>query len=85
MPRWPFSRRNLPSARSRPATHQRRRMSPSRQRVTREVTRRATDSADSIGLVEQSVRLKGPSRPNRSTVSVSSRPSRRLAPASSPW
>jgi hypothetical protein len=31
-------------------------MSPPLQRVTREVTRCVTDSADSIGLVEHSVR-----------------------------
>ena len=52
MARCPFTRRNLLSARSRPATHHRRRLSPSRQRVTRRVTR----SADSIGLVVASVR-----------------------------
>lgn len=82
MPRYPFTRRHLLSARSGHATHHRRRMSPSRQRVTREVTRRAADSsADSIGLVEHNVRLKVPVRPSRSTVSVSSSPSRRLAAA----
>ena len=57
-------------------------MSPSRQRLTQEVTRCATDSADSVGLVELSVRRSGPVRPSRITVSVSSRPSRRLAAAS---
>jgi hypothetical protein len=39
MARCPLTRRNLLSARNRPATHHRRRMSPSRQRVTRAVTR----------------------------------------------
>jgi hypothetical protein len=72
----------LLSARSSHATHQRSRNSPSRQRVTLEVTRCVTDNADSIGLVEHSVRRNGPLSPNRSTVSVSSRPSRRLAAAS---
>ena len=46
MPRCPLRRQNLLSARSRPATHQRSRMSPSRQRVTREVTRRVTEGYD---------------------------------------
>ena len=49
--RCPLTRRNLLSARNRPAMHHRRRISPSRQRVTRAVTRRVTESADSIGLV----------------------------------
>ena len=49
MARCPSTRRNLPSARDDPATHHRRRMSPSRQRVTRAVTRRVTLGADSIG------------------------------------
>ena len=80
--RWPLIRRNLLSARSRPATHHRRRMSPSRQRVTRAVTRRVTDSADSMGLVVANVRRNAPARPSRTTVSVSSSPSRRLDAAS---
>jgi hypothetical protein len=57
-------------------------MSPSRQRFTRRVTSRVTLKADSMGLVEENVRLKGSERPNRTTVSVSSRPSQRLAAAS---
>jgi hypothetical protein len=56
MPRCPFSRRNLLSARSRPAAHQRRLMSPFLERVTRAVTRRVTLSAGSIGLVVASGR-----------------------------
>src|SRR3954470_7505912 len=56
MSRCPLTRRNLPSARNRPATHHRRRMSPSRQRVTRAVTRRVRPSANSIGLVIANVR-----------------------------
>src|SRR5262245_45322493 len=57
-------------------------MSPSRQRVTRAVTRRVTLSADSIGLVVASVRRSAPGTPSRTTVSVSARPSRRLDAAS---
>jgi len=49
--RCPLTRRNLLSARRRPATHHRRRISPSRQRVTRAVTRRVTERADSMGLI----------------------------------
>ena len=80
--RWPLIRRNLLSA-ARPATHQRRRMSPSRQApVTRAVTRHITDSADSMGLVVANVRRNAPARPSRTTVSVSSSPSRRLDAAS---
>ena len=46
----PLTRRNLLSARRRPATHHRHhRISPSRQRVTRAVTRRVTERADSLG------------------------------------
>ena len=82
MARCPLTRRNWLSARNSPATHHRRRMSPSRQRVTRAVTRRVTLSADSIGLVVASVRRSAPGTPSRTTVSVSSNPSRRLAAAS---
>jgi hypothetical protein len=57
-------------------------MSPSRQRVTRDVTRCVTDSADLIGFVEHGVRRNGLERPNWITISVSSRPSFRLAAAS---
>jgi hypothetical protein len=42
-------------------------MSPSRQRVTRAVTRRVTLSADSIGLVVVSVRRSTPGTPSRTT------------------
>ena len=56
MARCPLIRRNLDSTRSNPAVHQRFRMSPSRQRVTRAVTRRVTLRADSIGLVVARVR-----------------------------
>ena len=80
--RCPLTRRNLLSARSRPATHHRRRISPSRQRVTRAVTRRVTERADSMGLVVAKVRRNAPARPSRTTVSVSSNPSRRLEAAS---
>ena len=52
----PLTRRNRLSARSRPATHHRRRISPSRQRLTRAVTRRVTARADSMGWVVASVR-----------------------------
>ena len=78
----PLTRRNWRSARSRPATHHRRRISPSRRRVTRAVTRRVTESADSLGLVVASVRRSAPARPSRTTVSVSSNRSRRLEAAS---
>ena len=67
MARRPLTRRNLLSARKRPATHHRRRISPSRQRVTRAVTRRVTLSADSIGLVVASVRRTTPGTPGRTT------------------
>jgi hypothetical protein len=80
--RRPFSLRNLDSARSRPAAHQRFRMSPSRHRVTRAVTHRVTLNADSIGLVVDSVRRSAADTSNRTTVNVSSSPSRRLAAAS---
>lgn len=82
MARCPFMRRNPASARTRPAAHHRRRMSPSRHRVTREVTRRVTLNADSIELVVASVRRSTPDTPSHSTVSVYSRPSRRLDAAS---
>src|SRR5262249_22500258 len=76
--RWPFTRRNLASARSSPATHERRRMSPSRHRVTPAVTRGVTLRPDSIGLVVARARRNALGTPSRTTVSVSSRPSRRL-------
>ena len=82
MARWPLTRRNLDSARSRPAAHQRFRISPSRHQVTRAVTRRVTLRADSIGLVVANVRRSAPDTPKRTTVSVSSTPSRRLTAAS---
>lgn len=74
---WPgaLHARNLLSARSKPATH-RRRMSPSRHRVTRAVTRRVAESALSIGPVVASARRSTPGTPDFATVSVSSGPSR---------
>jgi hypothetical protein len=65
--RCPFTRRNLASARRSPATHQRRRMSPSRHRVSRAVTRRVTLSTLSIGLVVTRVRRNAPRTPSRTT------------------
>src|SRR5262249_36515789 len=50
--------------------------------VTRAATRRVTLSADSIGLVVASVRRSAQGTPSRTTASVSSNPSRRLAAAS---
>jgi hypothetical protein len=82
MARCRLTRRNLLSARNRPAAHHRRRMSPSRQRVKRAVARRVTFSADSIGLVVASVLRSAPGTPSRTTVSVSSNPFRRVASAS---
>ncbi len=82
MARWPLTRRNLPLARSRPATYQHCRISPSRHRITRAVTRRVALKADSIGLVVAGVRRRAAGTLNRTTVSVSSWPSRRLAAAS---
>ncbi len=76
--RCPLTRRNLLLARNRPAAHHRR-ISPSRHRVTRAVTRRVTERADSMGLVVANVRRNAPARPSRTTASVSSNPSRRLA------
>jgi hypothetical protein len=46
------------------------------------VTHRVTERADSIGLVVASVRNSAPGTPSRTTVSVSSNPSRRLEAAS---
>jgi hypothetical protein len=46
-----------------PAAVQRRRMSPSRQRLTLRWVRRTVEIIDSIGFVEQSVRLSAPLTP----------------------
>ncbi len=78
----PFDPAELALGASRPAVHHRRRISPSRHRVTRAVTRRVTERADSMGLVVANVRRNAPARPSRTTASVSSNPSRRLAAAS---
>jgi hypothetical protein len=56
----PLTRRNWLSARRRPAAHHRRRISPSRHRVTRAVTRRVTERADSMGLVVANVQRNAP-------------------------
>ena len=78
----PLDPAELALARRRPAAHHRRRISPSRHRVTRAVTRRVTERADSMGLVVANVRRNAPTRPSRTTVSVSSSLSRRLETAS---
>jgi hypothetical protein len=87
IPRWPFSRRNVLSDRSRPATHHRFRMSSSRHCVTRAVTRHVTLNGDSIGMVVARLRRSAPGTANLITVRVSFNPSLRLeaAPRSSGW
>ena len=80
-------RRDDPAGRRRrrrppiPAAHQRSAIRPSRQRLTLLACSRHTEIIDSMALVERSVRASVGGTPRRSTVSVSSRPSRRLAAA----
>ena len=83
MARWPLTRRNLDSAQSNPALHQRFRMSPSRQRVTRErYPPRHHSRPTRSGWSSPGSGAAPPDTPNRTTVSVSSNPSRRLDAAS---
>ena len=79
--RWPLTRRNCLPASTIPAAHQCSAIRPSRQRLTLLACSRHTEIIDSMALVERSVRARVGGTPRRSTVSVSSRPSRRLAAA----
>jgi hypothetical protein len=63
------------------AAYQRNGICPSRQRFTLAACSRHTEIIDSMVLVDRSVRANVGGTPRRSTVSVSDRPSRRLAPA----
>src|SRR6266536_3158123 len=84
MSRWPLTRRKLLWASARPAAVQRMRMSPERQRLTLRWVSRTVPIIDSMGFVEQSVRLSAPLTPRRVSVSVSSSPSL-SDPAASGW
>jgi hypothetical protein len=64
-----------------PAAHQRSAICPSRQRLTLPDFDRQIEIIDSMALVERSVRASVGGTPSRRTVSVSARPSRRLAAA----
>ena len=79
--RWPLTRRNCLPASTIPAAHQRSAIRPSRQRLTLLACSRHTEIIDSMALVERSIRASVGGTPRRSTVRVSSRPSRRLAAA----
>ena len=79
--RWPFTRLKRLSASNSPATHQRSRMSPSRQRFTRRVTDCETLNADSIGFVVDNVFRNNAGTCKRTTVNVSSQPSSKLRAA----
>jgi hypothetical protein len=75
------TRRNCLPASTMPAAHQRSAICPSRQRLTFALRTRQIEIIDSMALVERSVRASVGGTSRRSTVSVSSRPSRRLAAA----
>src|SRR5208283_1053350 len=78
----PRIRRKLRSASRNAAAAQRLTISPSRQRVTRWVLRRALELGFSIMLVLPSARHKEGESPSRLMVNSSSKPSRRLPAAS---
>jgi len=79
--RCPLTRRNCLPASIIPAAHQRNAICPSRPRFRLAACSRHTEIIDSMVLVDRSVRANVVGTPRRSTVSVSDRPSRRLAPA----
>src|SRR6476620_4677356 len=79
--RWPLARRNCLPYSTIPAAHQRSAICPSRERLTLSACSRHTEIIDSMQFVDLNVRARVGGTPRRSTVSVWSRPSRRLAAA----
>jgi len=77
-----LTRRNWLDAAIMPAAAQRSRMSPSCHRLTLRAWARTISIIDSTGLVDITFLSSVPVIPSRVTVSVSARPSRRLAAAS---
>jgi hypothetical protein len=76
-----LTRRNCLPASTMPAAAQRRAIVPSCQCLTFLACSRQISIMDSMGLVDRRVRARVGGTPSRSTVRVSSRPSRRLAAA----
>ena len=76
-----MTRRNCLPASTMPAAHQRSAICPSRQRLTLRAWVRQMLIMLSMAFVDRNVRARVGGTPRRSTVNVSSRPSRRLAAA----